>query len=196
MKKIKSKSWFVDWMKYCQAYLELARIGLLELNDANHLPKDAFIEGSIYTDKILLIPIIWCIKHAIELLFKALNIRISEEFILVHDNDLLHTEIKNAFLALGIKSSPFLSELLVLSNKYYKLNFWDSFLKKHCEINDDQNDLFRYPENKISTVLDISELHTVTQQNQQELENDIARLNRLLLKLYSEITSAKITNNK
>jgi hypothetical protein len=86
MTKIKSKAWFINWVKYCQAYLELARIGLLELNDAHHIPKDAFREGSIYTDKILLIPIIWCLKHAIELLFKALNIRITQEFSLVHDN--------------------------------------------------------------------------------------------------------------
>jgi hypothetical protein len=93
---------------------------------------------------------------------------------------------------LGIKSFPFLPELLELSNKYYKLKFWDSSLTSHGDI----NDVFRYPESKVSFVLDIEGLHNVTQKNQQELENDIERLSKLLLKLYGEITTAKIRKTK
>jgi hypothetical protein len=195
-KKHKSKAWFINWYKYCQAYLELARIGLLELKDAHHLPKDSFREGAIYTDKILLIPVIWCLKHAIELLLKFLDIRISQEFSSVHDSTQLHDEIQNAFRTLGIKDSKSLSELLDLSDKYYKLKFWDSFLVSSGNINDDSNDILRYPESRTNFVLGIEELHRVTNENQLEIENDIERLNKLLLKLYGEITKAKIKKHK
>ncbi len=195
MRKIKSRTWFINWIKYCQAYLELARIGVLELNDAHHRPTDAFIEGSIYKDQLLLVPAIWCLKHAIELLFKALDIRITEEYLLAHDNADLHAEIKEAFKVLKIESSPYLAELLELSDKYYKLKFWDSFLASR-EVIDDSNDVFRYPENKVSFVLDISELHKVTEENRQEIVKDIERLSRLLLKLHSEITDGKIKKRK
>jgi hypothetical protein len=195
MRKIKSRTWFINWIKYCQAYLELARIGVLELNDVNHRPTDAFTEGSIYRDQLLLVPAIWCLKHAIELLFKALDIRITEEYLLAHDNADLHAEIKEAFKVLKIESSPYLAELLELSDKYYKLKFWDSFLASR-DVVDDSNDVFRYPENKVSFVLDISELHKVTEENRQEIVKDIERLSRLLLKLHSEITTGKIKKEK
>ena len=35
-KKIKTKTWFINWYKYCQAYLQLARIGLLELKNETY----------------------------------------------------------------------------------------------------------------------------------------------------------------
>jgi predicted acetyltransferase len=64
------------------------------------------------------------------------------------------------------------------------------------DVVDDSNDVFRYPENKVSFVLDISELHKVTEENRQEIVKDIERLSRLLLKLHSEITTGKIKKEK
>lgn len=78
-----------------------------------------------------------------------------------------------------------------MSDKYYKLNFWDSFSRSNSDIKDNYNDVFRYPESKVSFSLDIQRLHEVTEDNQIELESDIKKLETLLFKLNNEITGAK-----
>lgn len=195
-KKVKTKTWFINWFKYFEAYLELARIGLLQLDKQEYPPETPFKKDSIYGDQILLIPIIWCLKHSIELLFKFLDIRITQEFSFVHDNTRLHGEIKNAFSRLKISDSELLKELIILSDKYLKLKFWGSFVILRGDIYDDTNDVFRYPESRMNFSLNMEELHKVTEENKLELKRDIERLNKLSLKLYSEITHAKIIKNK
>jgi len=197
MKKIKSGVWFLNYYKYCGGYLNLARIGLMELKDKKYCDKfNAFEKDEIYTDKELLIPIVWCIKHAIELLFKALSSRITKESYLTHENPELHEVIKQAFSSLKITDTKPLEELISLSDKYYKLRFWNSSAILISEISDNQNDVFRYPESKIGFNLGIDKLHEVTNDEETELENDIKRLGKLLLKLHSHITSAKIREDK
>ncbi len=191
-KKAKTKIWFIDWFKYFEAYLELARVGLLQLDKQEYPPETLFKKDSIYGDQILLIPIIWCLKHSIELLFKFLDIRITQEFSFVHDNTQLNNEIKHAFSKLKISNSVLLKEFIILSDKYFKLKFWDSFITLRSDIYDDANDIFRYPESRGSFSLNIGELHKITEENKLELKKDIERLSKLSLKLYSEITSAKI----
>jgi len=196
-KKVKTKTWFINWYKYCQAYLQLARIGLLELKNETYRENfDMFQQNNIYTDKILLVPIIWSLKHAIELLLKALTSRITKEFSATHENPELHDEIKRAFSSLKINDPELLEELISLSDKYYKLKFWNSFSKSNSDISDDLNDIFRYPESKVNFSLGIEKLHEITEENQLELENDIKRLHKLLLKLHGKITEAKIRKNK
>lgn len=195
-KKVKTKTWFINWYKYCQAYLQLARIGLLELKNETYRENfDMFQRNNIYTDKILLVPIIWSLKHAIELLLKALTSRITKEFSATHENPELHDEIKRAFSSLKINDPELLEELISLSDKYYKLKFWNSFSKSNSDISDDLNDIFRYPESKVNFSLGIEKLHEITEENQLELENDIKRLHKLLLKLHGKITEAKIRKN-
>ena len=196
-KKIKNKTWFINWYKYCQAYLQLARIGLLELKNETYRNNfDMFQQDNIYTDKILLVPIIWSLKHAIELLLKALTSRITKEFSATHENPELHDEIKSAFSSLKINDPELLGELISLSDKYYQLKFWNSFSKSNSNISDNLNDIFRYPESKVNFSLGIEKLHEITGENQLELENDIKRLHKLLFKLHGKITEAKIRKNK
>lgn len=197
MQKVKSGVWFINWYKYCQAYLQLASIGLLELKEQQYRNKfDLFEQSNIYTDKILLVSIVWCLKHAIELLLKALTSRITKKFSTTHENPELHEEIKLAFSSLKINNSELLEELISLSNKYYKLEFWNSFSTSNSDINDNLNDIFRYPESKISFTLGIEKFYKLTDANQLELENDIKRLSKLLFKLHGEITAVKIRKNK
>ncbi|TSC62761.1 MAG: hypothetical protein G01um101448_463 [Parcubacteria group bacterium Gr01-1014_48] len=192
MKKIKSEVWFIHWYKYCQAYLSLAHIGLLELKNETYRKKfDEFEQSNIYTDKILLVPTIWCLKHAIELLFKALIACITKEFSATHENPELHEEIKRALASLKIKDNQLLRDLIFLSDKYYKLNFWNSFSISNSSISDDLNDVFRYPESKVNFNLGIEKFHEVKEENHEELENDIKILHKLLLKLSSKIGEKK-----
>lgn len=191
-KKEKTKTWFLNWFKYFEAYLELARIGLLQLDEQKYPPETLFKKDAVYGDQILLIPIIWSLKHSIELLLKALHIRITQEFSLVHDNTQLHNEIKKAFLNLKIADSKLLEEFIVISDKYFRLKFWHSFVVLNSDIYDDMNDIFRYTESRVNFGLNIEELYKVTKENKLELKKDMERLNKLSLKLYSEITKAKI----
>ena len=191
-KKVKAKTWFLNWFKYFEAYLELARIGLLQLDEQKYPPENLFKKDAMYGDQILLIPIIWSFKHSIELLFKAFHIRINQEFSSVHDNTQLHNEIKNTFTNLGITDQKLLEELIILSDKYFKLQFWSSFVISNSDIHDDSNDIFRYPESRVNFSLNIEELCKVTMENKLELKKDIERLNKLSLKLHSEIGKAKI----
>ena len=191
-KKEKTKTWFLNWFKYFEAYLELARIGLLQLDEQKYPPETPFKKDAVYGDQILLIPIIWSLKHSIELLLKALHIRITQEFSLVHDNTQLHNEIKKAFLNLKIADSKLLEEFIVISDKYFRLKFWHSFVVLNSDIYDDMNDIFRYTESRVNFGLNIEELYKVTKENKLELKKDMERLNKLSLKLYSEITKAKI----
>lgn len=190
--KIKTKTWFLNWFKYFEAYLEMSRIGLLQLDEQKYSPETLFKKDTIYGDQILLIPIIWSFKHSIELLLKALQIRITQEFSLVHDNTQLHDEIKKSFYNLKISDSKLLEEFIVMSDKYFKLKFWHSFVIINSDIYDNMNDMFRYPESRISFVLNIEELHKVTKENKVELKKDMEKLNKISLKLYNEITLAKI----
>ena len=191
-KNAKAKTWFVSWFRYFEAYLELAYIGLLQLEQKKYPPENGFKESNIYGDQCLLIPIIWCLKHSIELLFKSLNIRIANEFSLVHDNTQLCDELKNAFSKLKIKDSELLKEFINLSDKYFKLKFWHSFVISSGDVYDDMNDIFRYPESRVNFSLAIKDLHKVTKENLSELKADIGRLDKLSLKLYGEITDAKV----
>ena len=191
-KKEKTKTWFLNWFKYFEAYLELARIGLLQLDEQKYPPETLFKKDAVYGDQILLIPIIWSLKHSIELLLKALHIRITQEFSLVHDNTQLHNEIKKAFSNLKIADSKLLEEFIVISDKYFRLKFWHSFVVLNSDIYDDMNDIFRYTESRVNFGLNIEELYKVTKENKLELKKDMERLNKLSLKLYSEITKAKI----
>jgi len=192
----KTKTWFINWFKYFEAYLELSRIGLLQLDQQKYSPENLFKKDAIYEDQLLLIPIIWSFKHSIELLFKSLHIRITQEFSSVHDNKQLQNELQNVFSKLKIKDLKLLNELIALSDKYFKLKFWDSFMVSSSNIHDNVNDIFRYPESSLNFSLNIEGLHEVTEENKLELKKDIERLNKLSLKLYSEVTHAKIRRNR
>lgn len=197
MAKMKSGTWFLDWYKYCQAYLHLAQVGILELKYEVYRNRfTLFQQEDIYVDKTLLIPVIWCLKHAIELLLKALTTRITQEFSTTHNNSELYKEVKQAFSILKIRDSKLLEELIVLSDEYYKLNFWSAFPKQNSDVSDNLNDVFRYPESRVDFSLDVSKLHEVTGKNILELEDDIKEFYRLLLKLHGEITRAKVKSAK
>lgn len=196
MKK-KSKSHFLNWYDYSRGYLRLAHLGLLELKQQKYRNEfNQFTQSDIYDDNIILIPIIWCLKHSIELVLKSFNVRIDKEYSLVHDNAQLQDEIKKSFSNLGIKKPDSLEDLIKLSDKYSKLKFWNSSIISSGEINDSLNDIFRYPESKVDFILSTDSLCMITEKNQQELEEDIELLHRLFLKLHTETTYAKIRKEK
>ncbi|KKR73063.1 MAG: hypothetical protein UU17_C0046G0003 [Candidatus Nomurabacteria bacterium GW2011_GWA1_40_8] len=65
------------WVWYVYGYLSLARIGIKKLEEENKIPSTitSFENYFSYRKKYLLIPIIYNIKHAIEIINKALKIQ-------------------------------------------------------------------------------------------------------------------------
>jgi hypothetical protein len=194
MKKKKSNAWFLNWHIYCLAYLQMAQIGLLELKEQIYRNKfNQFNQDDIYEDKIILIPIIWSLRHAIELLLKSIDARITKEFLQTHNATELHKEIKAALSSLGIKNSKYASDLSALSNKYLELKFWGNSLVSSSVIRDEHNDVFRYPESSVGFILSLENLQAASDKNLLELSDDLEQLRRLSLKLFSQVNGAKAT---
>ena len=137
-KKISSSSaHFLLWYEYCKAYLLSARIGFRELSEQKYRNGfTLFDQDYIYEEKILLVPIIWSIKHAIELLLKEVDVRITNNFFrLTHNSDELRDRLKISLSSLGAKRSDFADRLSALSEKYLRLQFWGGIFdaaKWHC----------------------------------------------------------------
>lgn len=195
MKKSKNKVWFLNWYKYCKAYLHLARIGLLELREQQYRDRfSLFNQSDIYEDKIVLIPIIWSLKHATELLLKAVDVRVTQEFLASHDISELQDEIRAALSSIGVTDTKVSDDLSAISEKYLGLKFWEGRLLSKSAVRDEQNDVFRYPESRVGFVLDIENIHKVSSKELLELEDDLEELERILHRLHSRITDAKIRN--
>ncbi len=113
-----------------------------------------------------------------------------------HVEDIVALAIKTALSSLGLKNSKYVNELSALSNKYLELKFWVSSLALKSVIRDEQNNIFRYPESSVGFVLDIENLPAVSEANIQELEDDLVQLEKLVLKLWGQVTDEKIKTKK
>ena len=166
----------------------MARIGLLQLEQKKYALENIFKKDSLYVDQILLMPIVWNLKHSIELLIKCLDIRITGEFAAVHDIKMLQSEIKKAFKKLKINDSKLLKDFIRLSRKYFQLKVLPPSVVSAGRIRDFKNDILRYPNDK----LNMGKFYKVSTKRLLGISDDINGLNRLSLKIYSEITKAKI----
>lgn len=202
--KINSSAHFLSWYTYCKAYLLAACIGLRELRAQKYRNGfTLFDQDYIYEEKVLLIPIIWSIKHAIELLLKEVDVRVTNKFLSKHDPRQLRTELENALLSLGAKRFEFADKLSAISEKYLRLKFWGGSITP-INIVDEQNDIFRYPEggvfyypkSNVRFTFPIPRLRRASRDELQELEDDLEQLERLLKALYGQVTDLKIISER
>jgi len=181
-----------EWAWYAKSYLSLARIGINELEAQNYVRKRSFEYSFSYEYKHLLIPIIYNLKHSIEIIVKALNIGINKKFTPLHDsvylNEVLQKSIKKE--GMGIQENK-LDELGQIIEKYYKLEFWGRKLIATASILDSQNDIFRFPDNSANFILDLKTFKDVSRKETQELLDDIKKLNNLLVIIMRGIQKAK-----
>jgi len=198
------------WLDFSHSYFSFAQLGCEELIEHKYtwswsdISKDPPILGSqkkfpTYTKEHLLIPVLYNIKHGIEIytktLMKILDIDSPKE----HDSKKLFNQIKIVISKGGIKSlferaykdnsadsnlelalkevNDILSHRVAVEHfimKYQRLEILKGKLDENYVIDDDQNTAFRYPENRLKLVLDYNAiLSRITDDDLEELLNDV-----------------------
>ncbi len=161
-----------DWVVFAQSFLYLARLGCQELlsedknkhskNDMAHYP---------YQVADLYVPILFNIKHGIEVFVKALSLFAYGEYEEGHDVKELFTTTKKTILSkkqvprqkgfydgrtqVDINGSiQDLEEIEQLVLYFYELEFLKEKIKTEYVMCDSLNDVLRYPKNKASIRID------------------------------------------
>jgi len=186
------------WMIYARSYLKLAGIGIEEFKNGNCIKK-GLDEMFFYENRWLLIPIVWNLKHSIELIIKTLSVTIDEQYIKEHNLSTLKRDLIKLLNELNIEKPQKIDEIAIIIDKYYKCEFWDKRLLKEISIEDGANDLFRFPESKVTFELDLIESienipfsrEAKYEKGTEELSEDIKKLGELFSGLDNQIEKSK-----
>src|SRR3989339_608373 len=183
MPAIHKKSKHDDWVSFSQSYLQLARLGCDEILKSKHGKKGFRNRAKfrIHAQDIF-IPILFNIKHGIEIFTKSLKLTLVGE---LSGNDLKHN-ISELFLLLKVeikkhnilvviqrereatpqdinietaynslaKIPEFLAHLEVVIGKYYHCDVFKEKLESNFTIEDIDNTAFRYPDNSLKIKMD------------------------------------------
>lgn len=192
-KKFKTKFSGYEWILYAKSYLSLSRIGIEELEGRKYVRQLSFEHLFSYEAKHLLIPIIYNLKHGLELVLKSLNVRVSKKILMSHNTVDLQSLLKESICAAGLKISKKekIQQLADLTAKYYELNFWHGRMVATGIVRDAKNDIFRFPDNSATFNLDRGKLKETSVAELEELKKDIKKLDNLLGILTSQIQRAK-----
>lgn len=169
-----------EWLGFAQSYAQMARLACLELLDdreKKHLKaigENVKVGNWSYDPRDLFIPIVFNLKHSIEVFLKTASIQLFGKYDeTTHNLDLLLKEVKIEWEKTLTKLKPIeiggdkISQKDI-NNLPENLKILERLIMKyyHCEllsgsksvisINDDKNDVFRYPENKARTKIDLS----------------------------------------
>ncbi len=166
------------WIFYAKSYLVLARIGIEELKKEHYNSETQYGTYWAYRCCLLLIPSIWNLKHGIELIVKSLCVSAGKGYLQSHDLKELRKELEDGLE--GIKNKKYISDLANIIDKYYKCQFWEGKLIGGRQVFDKKNDIFRYPENVSTFPIDLKTFQNVTDEEIQELLDDMELLNRRL----------------
>lgn len=182
------------WVLYARSYLSIARIAIEELDQQKYIRKTSFEYSFSYEDRLLLIPIIYNFKHAIELTVKSLGIAVDKQFINSHALNELDSVFHSAISQSGLEVSKpdKIHDLSQILTKYYKLEFWDKKLVTKGTVTDKKNDIFRFPKNSAGFILNLETLKSVSKKETEELYNDIGKIDKLLGIIYSRIGHARL----
>lgn len=108
-------------MLFTKSYLSLARIGLEELENEKYIRKIQFEYDYCYKNKLLLIPVLYNIQHAIELIVKSLGVSIDKTYLFTHNKEDLIQYFKDTMPKIDKKNK--VEKLVELIYKYYKCEF-------------------------------------------------------------------------
>lgn len=181
IKKASAEKW--NWFFIAKSYLALAYIGIKEIKEKKYCKEPNVlwrVSLQIYDGKLLLVPVLWNLKHGIEIILKSLNISINSEYIQEHNLSKLVESLQISLKNLGINNNTYIDELCKLVSKYYGCEFWTKKLVDAQDIEDSKNDCFRYPERFMGSVLNLSGFQTVSEREVDELLSDIEILNQRL----------------
>jgi len=168
--KINSDSSYINYEHFAKTYLLSAKI-LLEAKESsverNATEKMRIDSGLIY------IPIIYLIRHSIELILKSVDVGNSKSYLKTHDLENLHKELDN----LGIEINTPLKEYLVkIIDKYMSYKFGVDLLN----VIDFKNDVFRFPDNSTKVKIKGENLSKL---DSKEMLREVTSLNSLCVQL-------------
>lgn len=173
-----------QWAFVAKSYLALAYIGLQELKNKKYFNREKISilrlgQWQVYDAQLLLIPVIWNFKHAIELVLKAHDVTFQGKYSKTHNVKSLKDELAKT-LDINEKDENF-DEFAKTIDKYYQLKFFGGKLLTSSQIFDIDNDVFRYPESSKPTFqLDLKTFQKITKKEFDELEKDIDLIYRRL----------------
>ncbi len=190
----KSEQTYYEWFFYAMSFLGLAKIGCRELIDQKYRDKDFLTEDLLYDteSRLLLIPIFFNFKHALELFIKAVGVNIDSNYWNEHDLDYLledlESRVKNLFKNEN-KNEVFqrIEELKLIVKKYFLYNF----LENMKPIKDYNNELFRYPSSKRGIKIS-QELENFDTTKVKEILDDIKNIHRLFILIRGITNSTKL----
>ncbi len=142
MRKKQTNVNFITAEHFAKTYLEAAAILLKQHRQDSEKPGNDLSP----TFGLLLIPILYCIRHSIELFLKRLDIGASRSYLLTHDIDKLRQQLESAGFFSSSSSSHSDGTFLKVIKKYETYDF-DPALVLGAEVDSD-NEIFRFPEDK------------------------------------------------
>ncbi|MFA6601817.1 MAG: hypothetical protein WCT02_03070 [Candidatus Paceibacterota bacterium] len=197
MKNIKKSDYsYHRWIWFAYSYLTLVKIGLekmqIEIDDPSNINN---IENYFaFRKKYLFIPIIYNLKHSLEIILKGLHIQANNDYIQTHDIMINKKALKLIVSRSSDKNT--LNDLDKIVDKYYKIEFFNGNLNKKIKISDKSNDMFRFPENSASCFLDSECFGTFNKVEInsfiKELKEDANSLSKLLMTLKNDVGSSKM----
>ena len=195
-KEKKSNLTKINWQFVAESYLTLACLGIEKLKNYIHLSilkKGKWNNGErgrrqVYEAQLLLIPIVWNIKHALELTLKAHNVNFQGTYLKIHDLNDLKGELVNIFKIDEDNQDKKFGEFVKLVDRYYEMKMFD---RKLLNVYDFANDFLKYPEGSdAGTQLDLYAFGKITEKEIDYLVEDI-KLIKLRLAIPGDHQSLK-----
>lgn len=199
-----------DYLYFARAYLIIAFLGTEKvLQDIkiknekynNPLAKeegDKLFPDFVLMNKYLIAPILYNVKHSIEVFLKSTSLFLGDDFEEKHDLKLLFSKIKIKLSKLNLseKEKNLLIEkveqLEKLIIKFHQNVFLKNKIAGNFIMEDIMNDVFRYPDNKAKISLDFFNIfHQFTASEIQEIQNDLRNLYELFYEVGKTILEEK-----
>jgi predicted DNA-binding protein (UPF0251 family) len=185
---VKQENWYI----FSKSFLNLAELGCKELLSREELSAQ---------DLELLIPIIYTIRHSIEIILKTLSVLLGDENTKVeriHKVDELIGKLKERpSTAKGLSPTKrkewtsLIEELSPFIKEYTEYTFLLPYLSAtNVRLEDTENTFLKYPENSARLHIDYANLITnLTTADIQKVHNDILKLKAIIIKGKSIYTS-------
>lgn len=190
-----------DWTIFSLGYLNLAELSCLEIIEKKY-------QYTANHGKIIYIPIIFNIRHAIEIFIKTFSIKFLKKDFL--DNTDHTHDIQELFLKFRekiskkrlqesikkwkdenpdnkeeISSDTIFNELESIINKYQNLDFLKTKIGINYYIDDTNNTAFKYPTNDLNIKISYKDLlGKFTEMDAREFLIDVIKLQKIFYQLY------------
>lgn len=176
--RIKFYNGSVQFLNMANSYLDLADIGLKSfINTKKSLRKP-----------VLLIPIIYSVKHGVELYLKALGVQINMGFWKTHNKETLYNDIERQIEYLVAYKEEMKERFRKFANIVFDYHFNKIGGQQFFDGEEDcQNDFFRFPQNKSQCFINLKDVDI------GNLRKDIQSIRKLgeMLDFYIQLNKRK-----